>query len=110
MRISSLILTIVIAAVLSACNGHESVTGSYGQRIVTGTVVVANGDATGVEVTVLGTGMSATLGSDGRFTFVGVPDDVELSFRTADGIDTRLRVSNSSKPLIVELSGSSGRR
>jgi hypothetical protein len=108
MRTKLLILT--IAAMLSACNMHESVTGSYGQRIVTGQVVVANSDATGVEVTVLGTGMSATLGSDGHFTFIGVPDDVELSFRRADGIDTRLRVSNSSKPLVIELSGNTSRR
>ncbi|HEV8658788.1 MAG TPA: DUF5666 domain-containing protein, partial [Thermoanaerobaculia bacterium] len=108
MRTKLLILT--IAAMLSACNMHESVTGSYGQRIVTGQVVVANSDATGVEVTVLGTGMSATLGSDGHFTFIGVPDEVELSFRRADGIDTRLRVSNSSKPLAIELSGNTSRR
>ncbi|HEY3053208.1 MAG TPA: DUF5666 domain-containing protein [Thermoanaerobaculia bacterium] len=110
MRTKFLILTIAVAAMLSACNLHESVTGSYGQSIVTGQVVVANSEPTGVEVTVLGTGMSATLGSDGRFTFVGVPDNLELSFRRADGIDSRMRVSNSSKPLVIELSGSSSRR
>lgn len=111
MRARVLILTIAVAAVLSACTRQESVTGSYGQRIVTGQVVMA-GSPAGVEVTVVGTGMSATLGTDGRFTFIGVPDGAELSFRRADGIDTRLRIAATSQPLVVELSsnGSARRR
>src|SRR6476619_3087104 len=109
MRFKSLSLMIVVAMALVSCNRHEStITGTYGQRVVSGQVVMASGVAdsspAGVEVSVVGTGMSVTLAADGRFTFVGVPDGAELSFRRADGIDARLSAKSS---FVVELSNSS---
>ena len=109
MRHKFLILSIAVAVVLTSCNRHEAMpTGNYGGRVVAGQVVMASEMAgstpAGVEVSVVGTGMSATLAADGRFTFIGVPDDAELAFRRADGIDARVRVS-SGAPLVVELSG-----
>lgn len=104
-----LFLTIAIAAMLASCTRHESLlTGRYGEQVVAGQVVMAsemaNSSPTGVEVSVVGTGMSAILAADGRFTFAGVPADAELTFRRADGIDARVRVS-SSAPVLVQLSG-----
>lgn len=112
-RIKPLSLVIVVAALLVACNRHEaSLTGSYGERVVAGRAVMASemADASpaGVQVVVVGTGMSASLAADGRFTFVGVPENAELQFSRADGIDARVRVSSSSAPLVVELNGTKG--
>ncbi len=109
MRNRLVILSIAVAVVLVSCSRHEAVpTGSYGERVVAGQVVmaseVANSTPAGVEVSVVGTGMTATLAADGRFTFIGVPDNAELRFRRADGIDARVRVP-SGAPLVVELSG-----
>ncbi|HSP14100.1 MAG TPA: DUF5666 domain-containing protein [Thermoanaerobaculia bacterium] len=108
MRTNRFILTILVAIALSSCNRHESVTGSYGQSVISGQVVmsseVANGNPAGVAVSVVGTGMTATVGADGRFTFIGVPDHAELTFRRGDGIDSRVRLSNASSSLVVEVS------
>ncbi|HEX7418299.1 MAG TPA: DUF5666 domain-containing protein [Thermoanaerobaculia bacterium] len=109
MRQKLFVLTIAVAAMLTSCKRHESLlTGSYGEHVVAGQVVMAsemeNSSPAGVEVSVVGTGMSAILAADGRFTFAGVPADAELAFRRADGIDARVRVS-SPAPLVVELAG-----
>jgi len=118
MRFKLMSLMIAIVAALSSCNRHESVlTGSYGGRVVAGQVVmaseVADNSPAGVEVAVVGTGMSATLAADGHFLFAGVPDDVELTFRRADGIDVRTRVA-AAPSLFIELgkttASNSGRR
>jgi hypothetical protein len=93
-------------------------TGGYGDRVVVGEVTMAAGmtinSPAGVRVGVGGTGMSAVLGTDGRFTFVGVPENAELHFsRAADGIDARMAVPASYGTLSLELSAnsvSSGRR
>jgi Domain of unknown function (DUF5666) len=108
MRSKLFILTMAVAAVLTSCNRHEAMpTSSYGQRVVTGQVImagdVANSSPAGVEVSVVGTGMSLTLGGDGHFTFVGVPEGAELLFRRADGIDARTRISTGTSN-VVELS------
>lgn len=109
MRQKLFILTIAVAAMLTSCRRHESLlTGSYGEHVVAGQVVMAsemaNSSPAGVEVSAVGTGMSAILAADGRFTFAGVPANAELAFRRADGVDARLRVS-SPAPLLVELAG-----
>lgn len=109
MRRQAVLFTIAVVALFSvACQRHESnVTGTYGDRVVTGQVVmaseVANHSPAGVEVSVMGTGMAATLAADGRFTFVGVPDNATLAFRRADGIDARMRIGNGSGTLAVEI-------
>jgi uncharacterized protein DUF5666 len=108
MRTKSVILMILVAAVLTSCQRHESVTGNDGQSVISGQVVMASGLANsspaGVEVSVVGTGMSATLGGDGRFTFVGVPENADLMFHRADGIDSRLHLDSASSSLTVEVS------
>lgn len=108
MRSKVVSLSIVVLAMLTACSRHESPTGSYGQNVVSGHVVmtsdVANSSPAGVEVSVAGTGMTAVLAADGAFRFVGVPDNAELTFRRADGIDSRVRVFSSSGFVTVELS------
>ena len=109
MRQKFFMFTIAVVAMLTSCNRHESLlTGGYGERVVAGQVVMASEMAdsspAGVEVSVVGTGMSAILAADGRFTFAGVPADAELAFRRADGVDARIRVA-SPAPLVVELAG-----
>ena len=109
-------IAVVLSAVivLGGCRGHESITGGYGDRVVVGEVTMAagmtNNSPAGVRVGVSGTGMSAVLGTDGRFTFVGVPENSELRFsRAADGIDARMAVPLSSAPLSLELRANSVR-
>jgi len=108
----AVILSAVI--VLGGCRGHESMTGGYGDRVVVGEVTMAagmtNSSPAGVRVGVGGTGMSAVLGTDGRFTFVGVPENAEFHFsRAADGVDARMAVPASYGMLSLELSANSVR-
>ncbi len=94
MKLTRIAIIITVVLVLGGCRNHErSITGAYGNAVVTGQVTmaadVANGSPAGVEITVGGTGMRAVLGADGRFTFAGVPENATLHLRrAADGIDT----------------------
>jgi len=112
MRVKVLAVTAAVLMMLAACRGHEqqqSVTGSYGNRVISGTAVMADGgSAAGVVVTVSGTGMTTTLADGGHFTFAGVPDNAELHFsRAADSVDLRLAISGTSTaPLRITLNGS----
>lgn len=114
MRLRALAVVAAVLTMLAACRGHEqqqSVTGSYGNRVISGTAVMADGgSAAGVVVTVSGTGMTTTLAEGGQFTFVGVPDNAEIHFsRAADNVDVRLAISGTSNaPLRVTLNGGSG--
>jgi hypothetical protein len=96
-------------AVLAACRGHrETVTGDYGNGVVSGQIVMATGMANaspaGVRVAVGGTGMSVVVGADGRFAFAGVPDGTQLIFeRQSDGVAARLSLASTSAPVVVEL-------
>jgi hypothetical protein len=102
-----------VAMVLGACNGrHESVTGSYGQSLLSGQLIVdgQTSSAEGVEVSVSGTGMTMRVAADGNFAFAGAPDDVVLAFRRAsDGIDSSLRVDAAAGPLVIELTGTTAK-
>lgn len=101
---------VVMVATLAACNRGEraSVTGAYGEGVLTGQVTMAAGLGTspaGVEVSLRGTGMTTTLGDDGRFTFGGVPTGAILDFRRgSDGIAASLEVGSKNGFLAVELS------
>src|SRR5438105_3885306 len=103
--------------VLAACNrAHETVTGGYGDQGVSGVVTMAvgmsNRSPAGVRVQVSGTGMSAVLGTDGRFFFFGVPETAELIFNR-DDVSVRIRVAAANVPLQIELNSdtaSVGRR
>ena len=98
--------SVVAVAVMmfAACRGREqSVAGTYGMSAVSGQVVMASGGSpAGVTVTVRGTGQTQVLGEDGRFSFSGVPDDVQLIFTRSDGIHATYAASSGS--VIVELS------
>jgi hypothetical protein len=101
----------IFAAVvlLAACRGHrETVTGEYGNGVVSGQIVMAsemaNASPAGVRVAVGGTGMSVVVGADGRFAFAGVPDGAQLLFeRQSDGVAARLSLASTSAPVVVEL-------
>lgn len=94
---------------LGACRNHETMTGSYGDGVVTGRAVVAGASTSpaGVRVSVVGTGMSTLLGEDGGFTFVSVPENGKLRFTRDDGIDTVLAAPSSAQILSVRLQPSS---
>lgn len=116
MRIFKTVVVVAAVIVLAACQGHEAITGGYGSQGVSGVVTMAvgmsNSSPMGVRVSVSGTGMSAVLGTDGRFSFFGVPNDAELLFNR-DDLSARLRVAVSPAPLQIELNSHSanlGRR
>jgi len=111
MRVTRWGVVVVALAALAGCRDRESMTGTYGAGVVTGQVVMAAGTSAspeGVRVSVVGTGMSTLLGRDGRFTFAGMPDNAELHFMRADGIDARLAVPSSGS-LTIELNNNSAR-
>ena len=104
-----LILMMLGAVGLLGCNGRgeSPITGNYGSSMISGEVVVsgmANTSPAGVEVSVRGTGMTATLGADGQFAFANVPEGAQLDFRrAADGIEASLRVDPTSGFITIEL-------
>jgi len=105
------VVIVAVMLVLSGCRREgQDVTGSYGSGVLTGSVVLngIEGSPEGVEVSVRGTGMAATLGADGSFAFAGVPADAILDFRRGDGIQASLAVNGNGRgSLMVEL-GRSG--
>jgi hypothetical protein len=108
-------IAVVVSAliVLGGCHGRESITGGYGEGAVVGQVTMAagmiNSSPAGVRVGVDGTGMSAVLGTDGRFTFVGVLENATLHFSRADGVEARLAISALGGPMSIELSANGAR-
>ena len=98
----------VAAMLLVACRGHEqSVAGTYGMSSLNGQVMMAGGGSpAGVSVTVRGTGQTMILGDDGRFSFNGVPEDVQIVFTRADGIHATFDPGRNS-PVVVELGANS---
>ena len=116
MRIRTAFVVVAAVLVLTGCRGHEAITGGYGSGGVAGVVTMAvgmpNSSPLGVRVSVSGTGMSAVLGTDGRFSFFGVPENPELTF-SRDDLSARIKVEGSSAPLQIELNSNSahlGRR
>lgn len=99
---------VVVAAVLVlvGCQGHEAITGGYGSTGVSGVVSMAAGMANsspqGVRVSITGTGMSAVLGTDGRFAFYGVPENATLTF-SRDDLSASFKVQSTNAPLQIEL-------
>lgn len=112
MKVKVWIAAMVVVA-LAGCNGrHETPTGTYGQGMLSGEVVMAGvvggGSPAGVEVSVRGTGMTMLLGEDGQFSFAGIPDGAQLDFRrAADGIEASLRLDQSTGFVSVELAKAS---
>ncbi len=110
MRIRTTVVVVAAVFVLAGCQGHEAITGGYGSQGVTGVVTMAvgmsNSSPQGVRVSVSGTGMSAVLGTDGRFSFFGVPETADLLF-TRDDVNARVKVAASLAPLQIELNSNS---
>lgn len=104
-------VAVVVLVLLAACRGHESVTGSYGTRVVTGQVTMADSSTpAGVRLSVAGVGITTVLSDDGRFALSGVPDDAQLVFvRESDGIQARYSVPANATALQIELAQSSAR-
>ena len=99
-------LGLVAVVALAACNGEKAtITGQYGSAVLVGQAVIVdmeNTNPAGVEVGVRGTGMHMTLGSDGQFVFSGVPQNAELTFFRADGINGSVATEGSGR-VVVEL-------
>ncbi|HYR29786.1 MAG TPA: DUF5666 domain-containing protein [Thermoanaerobaculia bacterium] len=105
------VVIVAVMLVLSGCRREgQDVTGSYGSGVLTGSVALngIEGSPEGVEVSVRGTGMTATLGADGRFAFAGVPEGAILDFRRGDGIQASLAVNDAGRGSIVVELGRSG--
>lgn len=112
MRRKYLVALTMAGLILASCSREsESVTGTYGQGMLSGQVFLVDspeGSPAGVEVSVRGTGMTLTLAADGKFVFAGVPENAELDFRRAtDGIEASMRLEQSSGFVIVELAQNS---
>lgn len=107
----SLLLAVLVVMSLAACNRERaSLTGSYGQGVVTGQVTMAAGlgSPAGLEVSVRGTGMTTTLAEDGRFAFAGVPENAALEFRRADGINGSMRLATTGGFVAIEVNKNGG--
>jgi hypothetical protein len=91
------------------CNGRgeSTITGGYGSSAISGEVFlsgVADTSPAGVQVSVRGTGMTATLGTDGKFAFANIPEGAVLDFsRASDSIDAALELGTTSGFVTVEL-------
>ncbi|HET8775583.1 MAG TPA: DUF5666 domain-containing protein [Thermoanaerobaculia bacterium] len=105
-----LVLMMLAAAGLTGCSGRGESTvtgGGYGSSMISGEVHlagVANTSPAGVQVSVRGTGMTATLGADGQFAFANVPEGAVLDFqRASDSIEASLGLEPASGYIAVEL-------
>lgn len=100
----AVLLFVVVAMVGCRSRETSALTGTYGDGIVTGAIVTdgaGDGSPAGVEVRVLGTGMSVVVDDGGRFNFAGVPANAQLLFTRADGIDARVPVTSASMTVRV---------
>jgi hypothetical protein len=98
------VLLFAVVAVVGCRSREAAITSTYGDAVVTGQVVTdgeVDSSPAGVEVRVLGTGMSMVVDESGRFTFAGVPSNATLHFSRNDGIDARLPVSSASMTVRV---------
>jgi hypothetical protein len=104
-----LVLMMLAAVALMGCNGRgeSMITGDYGSSMISGEVHlsgVSNTSPEGVQVSVRGTGMTATLGADGRFAFANMPEGAVLDFqRPSDAIDASLDLDGTASFVTVEL-------
>lgn len=101
------VAAILLMAFVSCSRERANITGGYGNSVLSGQVVMQNTaieTPAGVEVSVLGTGMTTVLSADGQFAFSGVPDGAELHFRrAADGVDATMRMESGAAHVVVAL-------
>ncbi len=105
----------MVALALVACQSETTITGSFGESVVSGQVVLggdlAGGSPAGIIASVPGTGMEVVLAASGQFLFSGVPEDAEIHFmRASDGIDASYRLGRSTGDLVLEVTRSEARR
>jgi len=105
------VLAILLMAVVSCSRERGTITSGYGNSMLSGQVIMqstAIGSPAGVEVSVLGTGMTTVLRADGQFAFAGVPDGAELHFRrAADDVDATMVVERGTAHVVVSLAQNS---
>ena len=109
------LLVLLFVVITAGCRDRETpITGAAGANILQGTVVMrgalAGSSPAGIQVRVLGTGMSAQVSESGQFLFAGVPDHVELRLTREDDIDMTYTVQTTARPLVVKVDGQGGRR
>ncbi|HUP63650.1 MAG TPA: DUF5666 domain-containing protein [Thermoanaerobaculia bacterium] len=110
-----LAIALVLCFFLTACQERATFTSAFGQGIVTGTVVLGEdlggGTPAGIEASIPGTGMEALLAADGQFVFAGVPEEAEIRFRRADGIDVSYSLGRGDATgMVIEISKSGAKR
>ncbi len=110
-------LAVVAMALLAlvACEREVPFTGSFGEGVVSGQVLLvgdlAGSSPAGMVASVPGTGMELVLAADGRFLFSGVPADAEILFtRASDGISATYQLGRATGDLTLEVTRSSARR
>jgi len=114
-----IVMTILLA--LAGCSNESSVTGTsdhvlMGQIVAAGTLArsqpsilslgtQAGSPVVGVEVRAVGIGVFSMSDGSGRFSLVGLPPTVDLTFKRSDGINASARVDVRNLPVVtVELS------
>lgn len=114
-----IVMTILLA--LAGCSNESSVTGTsdhvlIGQIVAAGTLATsqlsilslgaqAGSPVVGVEVRAVGVGVFSMSDGSGRFSLVGLPPTVDLTFKRSDGINASARVDVRNLPVVtVELS------
>ena len=115
MKSMRLILAAVAVFALVGCQEEVPFTGSFGDAVVTGQVVLggelAGESPEGIQASIPGTGMEMILSADGRFLFSGVPEGAEISFaRSADGINASYRLGRAESDVTLEVTRNSARR
>ena len=118
-RLNTFVMTLAVAAVVTACGGSKSPTAPAGSNegagngaVISGSVrsgspllaATTGGAVSGILVTVVGTGISSGVDAAGRFTLNGVPPgDVLLKF-SGGGIDATVTISRVSAAENITLS------
>jgi hypothetical protein len=100
---------LVALLAVAGCNGETTVTGTIGERQITGKVVpvgdLAGARPDGIDVRARGLGVTSTTDMSGAFVLTGLPEDeVELTFsRSSDGVEAGLQVGADVRSLTVDL-------
>ncbi|MCM2314421.1 MAG: DUF5666 domain-containing protein [Thermoanaerobaculia bacterium] len=108
-----LVLGVVALLALAGCNSEKTVTGTFGERQLTGKVLpvgdIAGARPEGIEVRARGLGVTSVTDANGAFVLTGLPErEIELSFtRSSDGIEAALVVGAEVHALTVELQSKS---
>lgn len=104
-----LVLGAVALLALAGCNNEKTVTGTMGERQLTGKVMpvgdIAGARPDGIEVRARGIGVTSVTDADGAFVLTGLPEqEIELSFtRSSDGIEAAFVVGADVRAVTIDL-------